>query len=44
MKMNNNITNLNLKVKCGLFEKSFFGEFLSKQENKLGDQTSANRK
>ena len=30
MNVNNNITNLNLKVKCGLCEKSFFGEFLSK--------------
>ena len=30
MDVNNNLTNLNLKVKCGLCEKSFFGEFLSK--------------
>ena len=30
MDVNNNIANLNLKVKCDLCEKSFFGEFLSK--------------
>ena len=30
MDMNNNLVNINLKVKCDLCEKSFFGEFLSK--------------
>ena len=30
MDVNNNLTSLNLKVKCDLCEKKFFGEFLSK--------------
>ena len=30
MDKNNNLANLNLKVKCDLCEKSFFGKFLSK--------------
>jgi hypothetical protein len=30
MDVNNNLTSLNLKVKCDLCEKSLFGEFLSK--------------
>ena len=30
MDVNNNLANLNLKVKCDLCEKSFFSEFLSK--------------
>ena len=31
MNVNSNLTTQNLKVKCGLCEKSFFGEFLSKR-------------
>ena len=49
MDVYNNIINLNLKVKCGLWANFYPNthpgvDRPSKQEKKLGDQTSTNRK